>query len=158
HGCNAVAGTSDPNDDNGHGTLVAGILGGVGNNGKGITGITWRVQLMACKCLDNLGNGSDSTLIACIDYARTNGARIINASLDSPSLLQAMPNAIVVASNAGIQFVASAGNNSTNDDILPRYPSFYQIDNIVSVAYTTRNDPLGGFSNFGATNVVLAAP
>lgn len=158
YGWNAVAGTNDPNDDNGHGTLVAGVLGGVGNNGKGITGIAWHVQLMACKCLDNLGNGSDSTLIACIDYARTNGAKIINASLDSPSYSQALSNAIVAARDAGIIFIASAGNDSTNDDVIPRYPACYQIDNIVSVAYTTRNDTLGGFSNFGATNVDLAAP
>ena len=69
-----------------------------------------------------------------------------------------MSNAIYSAREAGIIFVASAGNNSANVDVSTRYPACYGIDNIVSVAYTTRTDALGGFSNFGATNVDLAAP
>jgi len=158
HGFNAFAPTNAPSDDNGHGTLVAGILGGVGNNGKGTTGVAWSVQMMACKCLNSSGTGSDSDLIACIDYARTNGAKIMNASLDSAGFSQAVSNAIYSAREAGIIFVASAGNNSANVDVSTRYPACYGIDNIVSVAYTTRTDALGGFSNFGATNVDLAAP
>jgi len=158
HGYNAFTGTNDCSDDNGHGTLIAGVLGAVGNNGKGVTGVAWSVQMMACKCLDNLGNGSDSTLIACIDYARTHGARIINASLDSAGYSAAVSNAIVAARDAGILFIASAGNNSGDVDATPRYPACYNIDNIVSVAYTTRTDDLGFLSNYGATNVDLAAP
>src|SRR6185312_1271164 len=116
HGFNAFTGTNDPSDDNGHGTEMAGILGAVGNNGIGIVGVTWRVQMMACKCLDSSANGSDATVIACIDYARTNGAQIINASFDSPGNSIAVSNAIVAARDAGIIFVASAGNGSTNVD------------------------------------------
>ena len=158
HGFNAFTGTNDPSDDNGHGTEMAGILGAVGNNGIGIVGVTWRVQMMACKCLDSSANGSDATVIACIDYARTNGAQIINASFDSPGNSIAVSNAIVAARDAGIIFVASAGNGSTNVDFSPTYPCCYDIDNIVSVAYTTRTDDLGNLSNYGATNVDLAAP
>jgi len=158
HGLNALTGTNDPSDDNGHGTLVSGILGGEGNNGKGVVGVAWHVQIMACKCLDSAGNGNDSDLITCVDYARTNGAKIISASLDSAAYSQALSNAIYSARNAGIIFVASCGNNSINLDISPRYPACYDIDNIVSVAYTTRNDGLGILSNYGRTNVDLAAP
>ena len=160
YGFDAFNGTNRPTDGTGHGTMVAGILGGVGNNGKGVTGVAWRLQIMACKCLDNSGIGSDSTLIACLDYARTNGARIINASLDSPSYSSALSNAIAATRDAGILFVASAGNGNPgrNIDLSPSYPSCYKIDNIVSVAYTTRNDELGSLSNYGATNVLLAAP
>src|SRR5438552_9831672 len=82
HGFNALTGTNDPSDDNGHGTLMAGIIGAVGDNGIGVVGVAWRVQIMAAKCLDSVGNGSDSDLITCIDYARTNGAIIIYASFD----------------------------------------------------------------------------
>jgi subtilisin family serine protease len=114
--------------------------------------------MMACKCLNSSGNGSDSDLIACIDYARTNGARIINASLDSTGFSLALSNAIVSVRDAGIIFIASAGNNSANIDATPHYPACYNIDNIVSVAYTTRTDDLGFLSNYGATNVDLAAP
>jgi subtilisin family serine protease len=158
HGTNAIAGTSDPNDDQGHGTLMAGVIGAVGNNGKGITGVAWRVQIMACKCFSSSGAASDSGIIACIDYARANGAHIISASFDGTGFSESMSNAIFTARSAGVIFVASAGNNSANIDITPRYPASYGIDNIVSVAYTARNDTLGSFSNYGATNVDLAAP
>jgi len=158
HGYNAFDGTNDPSDDStSHGTMVAGVLGAVGNNGVGVCGVAWRVQMMACKCL-NSGSGSDSTVIACIDYALANGAQIINASFDSPTVSLALSNAIVSVQQAGVIWVASAGNNSSSDDITPDYPTCYGLDNIVSVAYTTRTDALGQFSNYGATNVMLAAP
>jgi len=99
-------------------------------------------------------------VIACIDYAITNGARIINASFDTPTPSLALSNAIVAARDAGVLWVASAGNGNPGGDIdiTPSYPSCYGMDNIVSVAYTTRTDTLGNLSNYGATNVDLAAP
>ena len=158
HGFNAFTGTNDPSDDStSHGTMVAGVLGAVGNNGKGVTGVAWCVQMMACKCL-NGGTGSDSTVIACIDYAVTNGAKIINASFDTPTPSLALSNAIIATRDAGIIWVASAGNNTYNVEVNPSYPTCYGIDNVVSVAYTTRTDALGGFSNYGAIHVALAAP
>jgi subtilisin family serine protease len=161
NGYNAFTDTNNPTDSDGHGTLVAGVLGGVGNNGKGVTGVAWQVQMMACKCLNN-GTGSVSTVTACINYAMTHGARIINASFDSPTSSLATSNAIVAARDVGILWVASAGNGQTsagrNIDLSPSYPSCYRIDNIVSVAYTTRTDGLGFLSNYGGTNVDLAAP
>ncbi len=158
HGTNAIAGTTDPSDDNGHGTLMAGVLGAVGNNGKGVVGVAWQVQMMACKCFNSSGVATDSAILACMDYAIGNGARIISASFDSTGFGQALSNSIFSASAAGIIFVASAGNNSANIDVTPHYPACYAIDNIISVAYSTRNDGLGNFSNYGATNVDLAAP
>ena len=163
HGFNAFTGTNDPTDGAGHGTLMAGVIGGVGNNGKGVTGVAWRVQMMACKALDNSGNGSDSTLIACIDYARTHGAQVINASLDSPTYSSALSNAIVAVRDAGILFICSAGNNAVNVEVTPHYPACYNIDNIITVAATTRNDGLWTASaslgsDYGATHVALGAP
>jgi subtilisin family serine protease len=158
HGTNSIAGTNDPNDDEGHGTLMAGVIGAMGNNGKGVTGVAWSIQLMACKCFNNSGASSDSAIVAAIDYARLHGANIINASFDSPNLGIALSNAVVRAQLSGVLFVASSGNNSVNLDITPHYPACFDIDNVVSVAYTTRVDGLGRFSNFGSTNVALAAP
>jgi subtilisin family serine protease len=163
HGFNAFTGTNDTADDNGHGTLVAGVIGAVGNNSKGVVGVAWKVQLMACKCLNNMAKGSDSTVIACIDYARTNGARVLNMSFDSPGSSQAVSNAIVAARNAGIIAVASCGNGSQfgphlNVDQIPTYPACYPMDNIISVAYTSRTDDLGSLSDYGPTNVDLGAP
>jgi subtilisin family serine protease len=163
HGFNAFTGTSNSADDNGHGTLVAGLIGAVGDNGVGVVGVAWRVQLMACKCLDNLAKGSDSTVIDCIDFARTNGARVMNMSFDSSGSSLAVSNAIEAARNAGIIVVASCGNGSqygphVNVDVFRSYPACYPMDNIISVAYTGRNDELGAYSDYGPTNVDLGAP
>ena len=157
HGTNALAGTNDPSDDSGHGTMIAGILGAVGNNGKGVTGVAWQVQIMACKCFNNFGIGNISSAVACLDYARVNGARIINASWGFTNSL-ALSNAFDSVRNAGIIVVAAAGNSSTNIDVAPTYPASYDFDNVVSVAYTDRNDVLGTNSNYGAMSVDLAAP
>ncbi len=160
HGFNAFDSSTNVPDDTGHGSLVGGVLGAVGNNGVGITGVAWRVQMMACKALSG-GSGSASTVIACFEYARTNGARIINASLSSTTFSTATRDEIAALRDAGIILVASAGNGTSvgaNVDVNPTYPACYNLDNIISVAYTTRNDTLGQLSNYGATNVLLAAP
>ena len=158
HGTNALAGNNDPSDDSGHGTMIAGILGAAGNNGKGVAGVAWRVQIMACKCFDNFGRGDVSAAVACLDYARANGARIINASWGFTNSL-ALSNAFYTVRNAaGIIVVAAAGNSSADIDVTPTYPASYDFDNVISVTYTTRNDALGTNSNYGATSVDLAAP
>lgn len=91
HGYHAFTATNDPDDDSSsHATMVAGALGAVGNNGRGVTGLAWRVQMMAGKCLTN-GTGSDSTRITCIDDAIANGAKIIIASFDSPTIPTSPP-------------------------------------------------------------------
>jgi subtilisin family serine protease len=158
HGLDAIAGTTDPSDDSGHGTMVAGILGAVGNNGIGIAGVAWQVQIMACKCFDKFGVGSISDCITCLEYARTNGARLINASWGFNTNSSAFSNALYSIRAAGVIVIAAAGNNASNIDVSPSYPSSYRFDNIVSVAYTTREDTLAAPSNYGSTNVQLAAP
>ena len=159
-GFDAFTGTNNPSDATGHGTLVAGLLGAVGNNGKGITGIAWNIRMMNCRCLDSTGNGSDSTLLACFEFARTNGARIINASLTSSTPSLAVSNEMNVLRAAGIIVVAAAGTGIpvVNVDVSPTYPACYAMDNIVSVIYSTRTDTLGRLSYYGATNTLLAAP
>jgi subtilisin family serine protease len=158
HGINAVDGTGDPWDDNGHGTHVAGIIGAVGNNGVGTVGVAWNVQLMACKFMDASGEGATSDAVICIDYARRHGAHVINASWGGPSSSSALRSALSRAQSEGIIFVAAAGNDSQNIDNKPSYPASYSLDNVVTVAATTRSDVLASYSNFGAKRVALAAP
>jgi subtilisin family serine protease len=157
-GLNAITGTTIPSDDSGHGTGVAGVIGAVGNNGKGVTGVAWRVQLMIGKCFGSFGVGNISDAITCLDFARTNNARVINASWGFSSASQALSNAVLAVRNAGIILVAAAGNSSANLDVSPVYPACYPFDNIISVGFSTRADTLAAASSYGATNVDLVAP
>jgi len=157
HGLNTIEGNTDPSDAEVHGTMVAGVLGAVGNNGKGVTGVAWRVQMIACKCFNTNGSGLVSDVITCMDYAQTNGAKIINASFGFANSA-ALSNAVLALRDAGVIVVAACGNATNDVDVFPTFPACYHFDNVVSVAYTTRTDSLAAASNFGATNVHLAAP
>ncbi|HTG45946.1 MAG TPA: S8 family serine peptidase, partial [Verrucomicrobiae bacterium] len=159
HGFNSINLSGDPMDDAGHGTHVSGIIGAVGNNGVGIAGVAWNVKLMACKFLDSTGDGDTSDAIRCVDYARRNGAQVINASWGGGDYSAALYTAIQNARAAGIIFVTAAGNDAENIDQLPIYPACYNLDNIVVVGGTTRADILDpGYSSFGPLNVDLCAP
>ncbi|MEW6303487.1 MAG: Calx-beta domain-containing protein [Verrucomicrobiota bacterium] len=159
HGANFVTGTGDPTDDHGHGTHLSGLTGAAGDNALGIAGVAWQVKLMACKFLDSAGNGTISDAIAAIDYARAKGAHIINASWGNTSFTsQALFDSIASARDAGILFVAAAGNAGADNDASPLLPASYDLDNIIAVTATDRQDILTFFGNFGATTVDLAAP
>jgi subtilisin family serine protease len=159
HGINTIMRNGNPMDDGDHGTHVAGIIGAVGNNGRGVAGVAWKVKLMACKFLDANGDGDTSDAIDAIDYAREKGAQVINGSFGGVDYSSALYTAIQSARNAGIIFVAAAGNDTINLDQLPIYPACYALDNIVVVGGTSRSDTLDtGYSNYGASSVDLCAP
>jgi subtilisin family serine protease len=158
HGINAIDNTGDPMDPSGHGTHVAGIIGAVGNNNRGISGVAWRVQLMALRFIDHTESGATSDAIQCIDYARIHGAHIINASWGGASRSSFMESAIRRARDAGIIFVTGAGNDTIDMDESPVYPGSYNLENIVVVTGTTDSDQLAWYSNYGANSVHLAAP
>ncbi len=159
HGANVLTGSGNPNDDWGHGTHVAGIVGAVGNNSVGIAGIAWRVKLMAVKFIDADGNYSVSDAITALDYARRNGARIVTASWGNYAFNStAFRDAMAALRAAGIIVTAAAGNDNNNNDLTPLYPASYTFDNIVAVAATNRLDERAGYSNYGATSVHLGAP
>jgi subtilisin family serine protease len=158
HGINAAANSGNPVDVAGHGTQVAGLLGAVGNNGLGVTGVAWRVRIMAARFFDDAGAGSVSDAVECIDYARRNGAHIINTSFGSPDYSSTFYNAIQSCRSAGIVLVAAAGNDGKDRESSPFYPASFDLDNIVAVAATTRNDALASYTGYGATSVDLGAP
>jgi subtilisin family serine protease len=160
HGINAIRQSGDPMDDHGHGTHVAGIIGALGDNSVGCVGVAPRVQIMALKFLNTNLFGFISDAIECIDYARVKGARIINASWGDHSDFTsvALRDAIARARDAGIIFVAAAGNDSENNDTIQFYPANYDVDNIVVVAATTRFDTRATWSHYGASTVDLGAP
>ncbi len=155
HGYNAINKSGDPMDDNSHGTHVSGTIGAKGNDGTGVVGVNWNAQIMASKFLDGSGSGTLANAIDAIMYASRNGARITSNSWGGGGYNEALKDAL--ASSPALHIFA-AGNERNNDDVNPTYPSAFDLDNIVSVAATDRNDRLASFSNYGATTVDLAAP
>jgi subtilisin family serine protease len=158
HGWNFVANNPDIQDDDDHGTHVAGILAATGNNGIGVAGVDWNAQIMPLKVLDANGDGSDTEIAAAIDFAVQHGARVINASWGGGPYSQAVANAISYAGSQGVVFVTAAGNNGTNDDTNPFYPASYDLPNEIAVAAVNQAGGLASFSNFGVRSVALAAP
>ena len=157
-------GPEDPMDDQGHGTHVAGTIAGVGNNGAGVSGVTWNSKILACKFIDSNGEGNDADAIACFDYLVALKQRGVNirvsnnswGSTDGPA--PALQGAIDAAGAAGILNVFAAGNDGTDNDANPHYPSNLASPSIVAVAASDESDGRASFSNYGATLVDIAAP
>jgi hypothetical protein len=150
------------NNSQSHGTLVTGALGAVGNNGVGVAGIAWNVKLLPLK----VGRGSalDSAgILDAYDYVEENaasrGIRIVNASYGGPQFSNLELSALTRLRNLGVLFVTAAGNEDSNTDRAVRaYPANYELDNIVAVAATNRQDNISSFSQYGPLSVDLAAP
>jgi subtilisin family serine protease len=158
-----AADLDDPMDDNGHGTHCAGIIGAAGDNGLGIAGINWKVQIMPLKFIGRNGSGTTQAAIRAINYAvqrKKDGVnvRVISASWGSSRRSKALEDAIRAAGDEGILFVAAAGNDGSNHDKRPHFPSGYNLPNVVSVAALDRMDALASFSNYGEKTVHIAAP
>ena len=164
YGIDAYNGDSDPMDDNGHGTHTSGTIGAVGNNEKGITGVSWRVKIMALKFLNAKGEGYDAGAIECIDYVidmklnRDVNVVAINASWGGGGYNEILKDAIEAAGDAGIVFCAAAGNENSDNDLMPVFPASYDLPNIISVAATDQADNLAFFSNYGLATVDIGAP
>ena len=163
HGFNAVTQTCDPFDDNDHGTHVSGTIGAAGNNGIGVTGINWSVQILPCKFLDSTGSGDTSSAIQClglIKQLKDSGVNIIatNNSWGGGDFSQALQDAIAAQMQDGILFIAAAGNNFSDNDQIPFYPGSTPLPNVISVAATTRTDDIVSFSNDGRRTVHIGAP
>jgi len=159
HGADFVNEDGDPMDDQMHGTHCAGTIGAVGDNGIGIAGVAWRgVRLMALKFLGASGSGRTSDAIRAIDYAVAQGAKIASNSWGGGGSNSALRAAIASAEAAGMLFLAAAGNEAANNDMVPNFPANYEIPNVISVASTTREGMLSVFSCFGKSTVHVAAP
>ena len=157
-GFNFITDTDDATDDNGHGTHVAGTIGAVGDNGKGVVGVCWKLKIMPLKFLDKNGSGSTFDAVKAVDFATDKKVQIISNSWGGPGFSQALFDAIGRANTAGILFVAAAGNNGGDNDLTPEFPASYKQPNIVAVAAIDIDDNLAVFSEFGKTSVHLGAP
>ena len=139
-------------DDNGHGTHVAGIAAAASNNGTGVAGVSWGARIMPVKVLNAAGSGTYDDVAAGIIWAANHGAQVINLSVGGipPSL--ALQNAVDYAANKGVILVAASGNDGTN---LLRYPAAYS--STIAVGATDPSNNHAGFSNFGP-EMDLVAP
>jgi subtilisin family serine protease len=143
-----------PQDDESHGTAVAGIIGAVGNNREGVTGIAWHVKILPIKALNSQGRGPDSAMVKAILYAADNGVRIINISSTGNRYSAALETAVQYAEDKGALVVAAAGNTGNADNAV-NYPAAF--DGVVAVAAIDGNDQLAPFSQ-RQSYVALAAP
>ncbi|MDD5032477.1 MAG: S8 family serine peptidase, partial [Patescibacteria group bacterium] len=150
-----------------HGTIVAGIAAAVGNNGKGITGVTWKTLIMPLRVLNDKGEGRTSEVVRAIDYAIANNADVINFSFVGFGYSKALAEAIKRAYDAGIIIVAAAGNEQEEGegyslDKTPMYPVCHDGGNgenmIIGVAATDTLDQKANFSSYGFNCVDIAAP
>lgn len=163
HGWDFANDDNNPMDDNGHGTHVAGTIAGAGNNGVGVTGVNWNAQILPLKFMAANGSGSLSDAIAAINYAtslRNRGVnvRVTNNSWGGGGYSSSLYDAIRRSGDAGMLFIAAAGNSGTSNDLVASYPASYNLGNVISVAATDRRDARASFSNYGASSVDLAAP
>ncbi|MDR5696495.1 MAG: S8 family peptidase [Armatimonadota bacterium] len=140
-------------DDNGHGTHVAGTIGALTNNGKGVAGANWAVSLLGVKVLSATGSGSYSAVANGIVWAADQGAKAINLSLGGSLPSSTLRNAVDYAWNKGAVLACAAGNSGTKQKT---YPAAYT--NCIAVAATDENDNKASFSNYGADWVDVAAP
>jgi subtilisin family serine protease len=149
-GYNAIDNSKSANDDNGHGTHVAGIVGAL-NNSIGVVGIGPAIDLYAIKVLDRRGSGYLSDVIEGLNWAVSNGMQVVNMSLGSSSNVQSFADAVAAAKAAGLTMVAAAGNSGGAVSYPAAYPE------VIAVSATDSNDVLASFSSRGP-EVDLAAP
>jgi subtilisin family serine protease len=157
HGYDLVDGDGDPQDTNGHGTHVTGVIGARGGNGIGVAGVAWRARIMVVRVLGDDATGFASTVADGIRYAVANGARVVNLSLAGPDYSDDLEAAVAEARAAGVLIVAAAGNDGRDLAAQPSYPASLPEDNVIGVAATAPGGGLSRISDRGA-GVDLAAP
>jgi len=144
-GYDFVNNDSDPSDDEGHGTAIAGIIAAQGNNGIGIAGVCWKCQIMPVKVIGSDGSGTDSAVANGIIWAANNGADVINLSLGGPSYSRTLADAVSYAQAKNVVVVAAAGNDGRD---APSYPA--ADSGVISVGAVDESDNRYGWSNYGS--------
>ncbi len=174
HGWDFITNSNDPQpkfQDNysvtavDHGTVVAGVAAAQGGNRQGIAGVSWRAKIMPLRALNERGVGDTLTVAKAIDYARRQGADIINLSFVGEGKSITLENAIKNAYEAGILVVAAAGNEVSSGIDMDKHPQYPVCDDgpngenwVIGVASVDKDDRLSSFSNFGKNCIDLSAP
>ena len=154
-----------PQDGDGHGTHVSGIVGAAGGDGYGVTGVSHNVQIVPLRVLDDNGEGFVSHIALAIHEAKAQGASIVNLSLGALDPGEQFPQSLhdAIEANQDLLVVAAAGNAANDNDAVPDWPCNYvpdspAVDNVICVAASDRRDAPAPFTSYGRTMVDLAAP
>ncbi|MDO4869857.1 MAG: S8 family serine peptidase [Bacillota bacterium] len=163
HGFDIIGADDDPMDENGHGTHCAGIIGAVGNNGIGISGVNQNIKIMALRTLDAEGSGYASEEVGAYNY--------ISKALDLGEPVVAINNSwgggedsdifaelIDTVGEKGAVSVFAAGNDGMNNDEDAEYPCNIESDYMITVGATREDGQMASFSNYGVDSVDVAAP
>ncbi|WP_462410865.1 S8 family peptidase [Neobacillus sp. Marseille-QA0830] len=151
-GYNTVDDNDNPDDDNGHGTHVAGIIASLTNNGEGVAGITWYNPIIPVKVMNSDGSGGSFDVAEGIRWAVDHGANVINLSLGNYQSSSLLENAISYAQSKDVVVIAAAGNDNTSQ---PSYPAAYK--GVLGVAAVDWDGKRAEFSNYG-DYIDIAAP
>ncbi|MCH8292918.1 tandem-95 repeat protein [Candidatus Poribacteria bacterium] len=152
-GYDFVENDTHPNDDNSHGTHVAGTLAQSTTNGVGTVGVAFNTAIMPVKVLNNNGTGTYADIANGIIWATDNGAQVINLSLGGSSASTTLADAVAYAYNAGVTVIAAAGNDGVSQ---VRYPAAYD-DYVIAVGATIYDETRASYSNYGSS-LDLVAP
>jgi subtilisin family serine protease len=139
YGIDTYYNDTDPFDGDGHGTHVSGTIGAIGNNNVGVVGVNWSVKIGHCKFLSDFGSGTTAGAISCLQYILNlkqtgnpaNDIIATNNSWGGGGFSQALYDAIKAHMNAGILFIAAAGNSSANNDTALFLPASYYLPNMI---------------------------
>jgi subtilisin len=152
-GLNTISWWRNADDDNGHGTHVAGIIAGI-NNMFGVVGVGPDIDLYAIKALNRNGSGYTSDIIEGIEWSVDNNIDVINMSLGTTADIQSFHDAVIAAKNAGVVIVSAAGNSGPSDNSVI-YPAKY--DESIAVSAINSSDGQPSWSSRGV-EVDLVAP
>ncbi|MGK5509194.1 S8 family peptidase [Brevibacillus formosus] len=151
-GYNVLDGSHKPEDDNGHGTHVSGVIAAKTNNRDGIAGMSWNSKIMPVKAIGADGSGSAVDIAQGIYWATDNGADVINLSVGNYTSSAALREACRYAFERNVVLVAASGNDASDQ---PSFPAAY--DEVLAVAAVDHRKERADFSNFG-DYVDVAAP
>jgi len=149
-GYNFVSGNTDISDDNGHGTMISGIIAANSNNGVGIAGATLKCVILPVKVIDANGTGTSNHIAAGIKYAADNGANIINLSFGGAGTMQIVQDAVSYAYSKGCIVIAAAGNEGRSVN----WPA--NCANVVAVGAVKTSNEIASYSNYGSQIALVA--
>jgi subtilisin family serine protease len=150
-GYNVISPGGLPQDDNGHGTHVTGIVAAITDNDLGVAGVAGSCRIMPVKVLNNAGEGTDYDVATGIQWAADNGARIINMSLGGPDYSYALAVAVNYAYERNVLIIAAAGNDGLESILYPA-----ALPHVMAVGATDKTDGRASFSNYGDALDIVA--